>query len=471
MYVLRINGKNLPVVKTLYLGGVLLMLSFAYVLVDQFINREIPLGIPTQNNFFYFLLGLLLLITFLLANKLFRFPKANLGKLILLDWFFHTVLLSVLLATIAILFVRAQALPRINIFWVYGIFFGLVIGFRYMQNLIQALYRQISNPHKSMVIIGAGLKGTQLFEYVHKNHQNKYKILGYLDDMNGNTMIGADQVVGSVDDFASYFDQNKVQEVFCALPSYADEKIKAIQQYCEQHLIRFRKVYDEGMFVSSREARVQFGNLPIVLPRHEPLQSTLSQGVKRLFDILFSGFVLLFVFPPVLLVIGTMIKLTSKGPVFFLQRRNGQHNKEFRCWKFRTMVVNDQSDSKQATKDDPRVTPIGAFLRKTNLDELPQFINVFKGDMSVVGPRPHPIKLNESFKDVVEKYMARHFVKPGVTGLAQVNGFRGETREKKQMQKRIQYDIHYIGNWSLWLDIKIVFLTIWNMVHGEENAY
>ncbi|HMZ48484.1 MAG TPA: sugar transferase, partial [Flavobacteriales bacterium] len=165
------------------------------------------------------------------------------------------------------------------------------------------------------------------------------------------------------------------------------------------------------------------------------------------------------------------VKLSSPGPVFFKQTRLGEGKKKFSCYKFRSMRVNKEADSKQATKNDPRVTKVGAFLRKSNLDEMPQFLNVLLGQMSVVGPRPHPLKLNDQFRDIIDKYMVRHFVRPGITGWAQVNGFRGETRTPELMEKRVDLDVWYLENWSFKLDLKIIVKTVTNMLGKDERAY
>lgn len=163
--------------------------------------------------------------------------------------------------------------------------------------------------------------------------------------------------------------------------------------------------------------------------------------------------------------------MSSPGPVFFKQRRTGYRGKEFVCYKFRTMKVNNDSDNKQASKNDPRKTKIGNILRKTNIDELPQFYNVLKGEMSIVGPRPHMVKQTEDYSALIDKYMLRHIIKPGITGWAQVNGFRGETKELWQMQKRVEYDVWYAENWNFMLDIKIIIKTIINAIRGDKNAF
>ena len=203
----------------------------------------------------------------------------------------------------------------------------------------------------------------------------------------------------------------------------------------------------------------------------EVLDEVRNKAIKRTFDVLFSLVVLLTIFPLLFLIVAIAIKLSSPGPVFFKQLRTGLNGKEFWCYKFRSMRVNKASDKLQATKDDPRKTRVGDFLRKSNIDEIPQFINVLIGDMSVVGPRPHMIKHTEDYSELIDNYMDRHLVKPGITGLAQVRGFRGETRELHQMAGRVRLDVFYIQNWSLALDLKIIYRTVRNVVQGEKLAY
>ncbi|MDE6715211.1 MAG: exopolysaccharide biosynthesis polyprenyl glycosylphosphotransferase, partial [Muribaculaceae bacterium] len=211
------------------------------------------------------------------------------------------------------------------------------------------------------------------------------------------------------------------------------------------------------------------GDIPTLSARPNPLSRSVNRLLKRAFDVVFSG-TFLVIFPVILIPVAIGIKVTSPGPIFFKQRRTGYRGKDFMCYKFRTMRVNADSDKLQATADDPRKTSFGNMLRKLSIDELPQFYNVFKGDMSIVGPRPHMIKHTKDYSALIDKYMLRHTVKPGITGWAQVNGFRGETRELWQMQKRVECDVWYTENWNLWLDIKIIVRTVFNAITGEEAA-
>ena len=213
-----------------------------------------------------------------------------------------------------------------------------------------------------------------------------------------------------------------------------------------------------------------YDNIPVLNVAAVPLDERNNQIIKRAFDIFFSSIVLLLIFSWLYIIIALMIKLTSRGPVFFKQQRAGKGNRPFNCLKFRTMIVNTP-EFKQATKNDPRVTRVGKFLRKTSLDELPQFINVLTGEMSIIGPRPHPLKLNEEFSPRIEKFMARHYIKPGITGLAQAKGFRGETKDDLSMKGRVKLDRFYIENWSFLLDLKIIVATIIALAKGDQQAY
>ena len=239
-------------------------------------------------------------------------------------------------------------------------------------------------------------------------------------------------------------------------------------QLCNQRMVKF--YYVPPVEETLKLQPVFIDDIEVMTPYISPLDDTLNRFLKRLFDIVISIVALVFtalLFPFVYVI----IKMQSPGPVFFRQLRTGIAGHEFNCIKFRSMHVNADSDSLQASKDDPRKFPFGNFIRKTNIDELPQFWNVLRGDMSIVGPRPHMLAHTEQYSHLINKYMVRHFVKPGVTGWAQVTGFRGETRELWQMEGRVERDIWYIQHWSLWLDIRIIWMTIKTVFRTDANAY
>ena len=214
-----------------------------------------------------------------------------------------------------------------------------------------------------------------------------------------------------------------------------------------------------------------YGLVPVLEFRTIPLDDSINLVIKRIFDILFSIMVILFVMSWLTPILTLLIKIESKGPTFFMQLRNGYNYKSFSCIKFRSMIINDKADLIQVSKEDERITRIGRFMRKTSIDELPQFLNVLVGDMSVVGPRPHMLSHTDLYANKVDKFMVRHFVKPGITGLAQISGFRGEVESDKDIIGRVKFDIFYIENWSLFLDIKIIIKTIIRAIQGDEKAY
>ncbi len=215
----------------------------------------------------------------------------------------------------------------------------------------------------------------------------------------------------------------------------------------------------------------RLGDMTMLTLKEEPLHRLRNKTVKRAFDIVFSLAVVLFIFPIMMPIVAILIYLEDPGPIFFRQERSGYRNEIFKMWKFRSMRVNDNADTKQATKGDNRITRIGAFLRKTSLDEFPQFINVLFGQMSVVGPRPHMVSHTEQYARIIQPYMIRHKVKPGVTGLAQIKGYRGPTEEVEKMEKRVKYDVWYLENWTILMDVRCIFMTVVNAIRGEENAH
>ncbi|OFX67447.1 MAG: hypothetical protein A2X12_11410 [Bacteroidetes bacterium GWE2_29_8] len=235
--------------------------------------------------------------------------------------------------------------------------------------------------------------------------------------------------------------------------------------------MRLKLVPDFSGFLNKKVEIKFYNKIPILTLHKEPLENPVNRIIKRFFDIIFSSLVILIVFPLIFPIIALIIKLTSRGPVFYKQKRAGRNYKVFIIWKFRSMTLGNNKEYIQAKKEDARVTKIGKFIRKTSIDELPQFLNVLMGDMSVVGPRPHPLKLDEEYKMLVDQYMIRNWVKPGITGFAQVKGFRGETESKWKMHKRVQYDIWYIENYTFFLDMYIIVNTILNIFKGEKNAY
>ena len=265
--------------------------------------------------------------------------------------------------------------------------------------------------------------------------------------------------------------EENIDEIYCSLSSLSQSQIKEIVDFSENNLKTIKFVPSFENLYSKKLKYETYDFVPVLSLRNILLEEPFNKSVKRVFDILFSLFVVCCVLSWLIPLLAIIIKAESNGPIFFKQERNGYNFKRFYCYKFRSMKINSEADSMQATKNDKRLTKVGAFLRKTSIDEFPQFFNVLAGNMSVVGPRPHMIKENEKYLKTIDKFMVRHFIKPGITGLAQVNGYRGEIESNSDIVNRIKFDINYIENWSLLLDLKIIILTLFNSFKGEKKAY
>lgn len=333
----------------------------------------------------------------------------------------------------------------------------------------------LNNPKKgatsktNVLIIGSGKLGMNFYKYVNSNPGYGYKVVGVLDDKPSPGLNG--HYLGKINQLENIFaSDNDINEVVVALPNKAVRSVKNIISITNNQAVRVRVMPDYSQFVSPGFTVESFGGMVMVNPRPEPLEAFHWRFFKRAFDIVFSLVVLVFLCSWLFPIVALVIKLSSKGPVFFKQLRSGKNKVPFYCYKFRSMFLNDDAHLKCATKNDPRVTMIGKILRKTNIDEMPQFWNVLIGDMAVVGPRPHMVSQNGMYSKIVSKYALRQLVKPGVTGWAQVSGFRGEIRTTLDMQNRIERDVWYLEHWSFWMDIKIIFLTLRNMIKGEANA-
>lgn len=329
-------------------------------------------------------------------------------------------------------------------------------------------YRSKGFNYKRIVIVGSGTSGAgvRLMQELEHDQGYGYHIVGFFSDEPA-TDISCYK--GSIGDLEQFVAENSVDEVYCAIPENERQELQNIISLAERNAIDFFYVPQFSKYISRRFEIENFGTVPVLSIHPHPLNNPVNMAIKRGFDLLVSSIVLLFS-PIIFLPIAIGVKLSSPGPVFFKQERTGYRGKSFKCLKFRSMRVNDKSDSLQATKDDPRKTKFGNFIRKTSLDELPQFINVFLGDMSIVGPRPHMVQQTQEYSELIDKYMLRHTLKPGITGWAQVNGFRGPTDELWKMEKRVEYDVWYAENWNFMLDIKIMFLTVVNAISGEQNA-
>ncbi len=359
--------------------------------------------------------------------------------------------------------------------------FVSILILRYYERLVIKKYRSVGGNSRFATFIGADTELLNVYHRLTDDMTMGYRIIGYYSDDKMSNGVSdhrrqEDKLkkLGSLQYFLANLDNPKQLEVYdelyVCLSRREKDTIKLLSNFCDKNMVRFYLVPVSVETLGINLKREQIDDIEVFTTLENPLQNSMNKVVKRMFDFVLSFFSLFFIllaFPLIWLI----IKIQSPGPVFFTQERTGQDGKSFRIYKFRSMYINQCADQLQTTRDDPRKFPFGDFMRKTSIDELPQFWNVLKGDMSIVGPRPHMLAHTEMYSHLINKYMVRHFVKPGITGWAQVNGFRGETKELWQMEGRIKRDIWYMENWSIWLDIRIVWLTLQLMFRHDSHAY
>ncbi len=333
---------------------------------------------------------------------------------------------------------------------------------------------RLSNRDRNLchvVFAGSRESMVELYKEMSSSENLGCRIIGYFDSEPSDRYPPECPYLGDCSSLPEYIKSNSVHRVYCGLSSTQSETMRTIINLCNSNLVRFYRVPELRTLLKHQGSLEVFSNVPILSIRQEPLMRVENRVVKRVFDLLFSSLFLITAFPIILLIFGTLIKLTSKGAIFFSQRRTGIDGREFTCYKFRSMRENCDADRVQATEDDPRKTKVGNFMRRTNIDELPQFWNVFLGDMSIVGPRPHMLKHTTEYSTPINEYMVRHLIKPGITGWAQISGYRGETKTLAEMEGRVKADIWYMEHWSFMLDLYIVYKTIICSFIPDEKAY
>lgn len=374
-----------------------------------------------------------------------------------------------LLAFILILYLRHQSdfsRLMIFIFYVLNIFLEVL-----MRNIIRYGLRKMRSKgynQKHILLIGYSRSAEEYIDRIRQNPEWGYNVRGILaDNVQRGTEYKGVKVLGRIDNLEIVLPENKLDEIVITLGLAEYHKLERIVKMCEKSGVHTKFVPDYNKVIPSRAYTEDIQGLPVVNIRRVPLNDPLNRWMKRIVDI-FGSIVAIILFSPVMLAVSVIIKATSPGPLIFVQERVGLHNRPFKMYKFRSMVVQSEETEKGewTTQNDPRVTAVGKFIRKTSIDELPQLFNVLKGSMSLVGPRPERPQFVEKFKEEIPRYMIKHQVRPGMTGWAQVNGYRGDT----SIYKRIEHDLYYIENWTLGLDIKIIILTFFKGFINK-NAY
>jgi putative colanic acid biosynthesis UDP-glucose lipid carrier transferase len=327
-------------------------------------------------------------------------------------------------------------------------------------------YRNLGKNFRKVVVIGVDDSSKKIISLFNQNKTLGYKYLGYFTNK-----VNTDKL-GTIEDSFQFILDNTVDEIYCSLKELNTSTIAKIRSFSNSNNIILKLIPDSNKLYSKNQ-NIEFYDDTLVVLNVKKLPFEFSENyiVKRIFDIIFSIIVCLFILTWLVPILWILVKIESKGPLIFSQKREGLDGRKFVCYKFRSMKLNTLSDKVHAVENDIRVTRIGSFIRKTSIDELPQFLNVIKGDMSVVGPRPHLPSLSSEYQKDVDDYFKRHAVKPGITGLAQVSGYRGEIKKRSDIKNRVRLDIFYIENWSFLLDVKIILMTVFNVFKGEENAY
>ncbi|WP_047549321.1 exopolysaccharide biosynthesis polyprenyl glycosylphosphotransferase [Psychroserpens sp. Hel_I_66] len=430
----------------------------------------LDLLIITILSFFFLtenLIDIALVVTFwFILSMLFSFYEVyrftKIIKIISL-LFKQTLLFS--LVIMSYLYINQQYIYSAVILKYFFLILVVLFSWRLIIFFLFRKYRVVTGSnYKRVVIIGANKSTKNLQDFFNKQPAYGYKFMGFFTDLENQ------EKKGTIKESFDYIINNNIDEIYCSIKDLPINTVKEFIEFCDVKLKTLKFIPDnKGLF--AKNLHLDYYNItPILSLRAVPLDDPLKSGLKRGFDIIFSLFIICFLLSWLIPILGLIIMLESKGPIFFQQNRPGINERGFLCYKFRSMSINSRSEE-SATRNDLRVTKVGKFIRRTSIDELPQFFNVLFGSMSVVGPRPHLWKQNELYGTKISKYMVRHVVKPGVTGLAQVSGYRGEIEKRDDIVNRTKYDIFYIENWSLLLDFNIIARTILNIFKGEEKAY
>jgi putative colanic acid biosynthesis UDP-glucose lipid carrier transferase len=382
----------------------------------------------------------------------------------------HTYLIFLILILIYLYFSRQLYISRIFASSFLLIFPFLLLVNRMFYLLAAMHFRKKETLIKRVMIIGYNDIGKKLAAYFERN-DSRMKVVGFCEEDEKVFELSNYPILNRPINAVETSQQLQVSEIYSTILPEQDKRIYQLMQHADQVCIRFKLVPDFGLFVNRPMHLNYLSGMAVLSPRTEPLDDLVNRIKKRIFDIAFSSLMILFVLSWLIPLVALCIWLENRGPIFFIQKRSGINNKPFWCIKFRSMRDNKEAHSVQASKRDDRITRVGHFIRKTSIDEFPQFFNVLKGDMSIVGPRPHMIKHTQDYSAVISHYMVRQMIKPGITGWAQINGFRGEIHSTENMQSRVDHDLWYIENWNMLLDLRVIILTGYNLIKGEKNAY
>ena len=434
------------------------------IIVDLLIIIIIISVVSSAGPFLLILLSFswIVISTFTRFYQVFRFtPEIKIFTLILIQYLFFTLSFFAIIGIFGSTELLNNKFLEVNHILSLSTIIIITVGaFKFFVYYLLLRFRVVfGGNYRKTIIIGSGDETKFLSNYFNDKKEAGFKLKKiFSDELNINTIT-------------NFILKEGIDEVYCCLTTVNPEMLNQIVNFAESNLKEVKFIPSYGKVYSKKLVYQNYDFIPILSLRTIHLEDPFNSFIKRCFDVLFSLLVIVLFLSWVTPLLAILIKIDSKGPIFFKQKRNGFNFQEFYCYKFRSMKINKQANILQATKNDFRVTKLGKVLRKFSLDELPQFFNVLNGDMSVVGPRPHMLKENEKYKTSIDKFMVRHYVRPGITGLAQTKGFRGEIETDEDIINRIKQDIFYIENWSFILDIKIILVTIFNIFRGEKKAY
>ncbi len=446
------------------------LLVFSFEMVQVF-----PMGLldnRIQNSIL--LIAVLVLSWFIAASNTKLYKDRISNKYVEeIVYVFNTLTIQfVLIAAFLYAYNKKIALPLIFLIYLLIVFGLIQLSIKYLiRKKIHYDYLHDSSMLQKLLIVGSAETTQKLNQTIKANFYYGYNCIGYLSEED--RKLADVNYLGHPDELAEVLKKYQVEKVIVALPSLSESLIRYFLETCDAHGIKTFIVPNYYQYTSTSFEINQIGLIPVINLRALPLDKSENKFLKRAFDIIFSSLFLLLIGSWLFPLMAILIKLNSKGPVFFKQERWGINNKKMNCYKFRTMYHQKAGEKEfvQATKNDPRVTSVGKWLRSLSIDETPQFWNVLINNMSVVGPRPHVTPQNLEYSEKIESYRLRHEVKPGLTGWAQVNGARGETPDIEHMQARVNYDLYYIHQWNFWLDIQIVLQTIVNVFKVDKHAY
>ncbi len=463
--VLRFN----KVIKGIIILGDLCILNAIFVLLYHYFDYQ-TVGYTFKDSLPELLVLLnLVYLLFNYANGVILHERIVRPERIVRRAFGNTIIHAILFISLSSLLGIGTTSSRFYLA-LYCIFLVCLTTYRLTFRYAIKEYRRHGGNLRHVVFVGSSKNMEELSTQMTGDPTTGFRIEGYFDDTPSMFFPKEIPYLGKLSELIPYLEGHAVQQLYFSASDGNEKGIQDVVNYCDNHLIRFFSVPNVHNHLLHRMHLEMFGNVPVISIREEPLSRIENRLIKRTFDLFFSTLFLCTLFPIIFIIVGIAIKISSPGPILFKQKRSGENGKVFWCYKFRSMRVNAESDSLQATKGDPRTTCVGEFIRRTSIDETPQFINVFLGQMSVVGPRPHMLKHTEEYSKLINKFMVRHLIKPGITGWAQVTGFRGETKELWQMEGRVQRDVWYLEHWSFLLDMYIIYKTIKN-AFSDINAY